>query len=88
MRQAFADYDKVINLRPHYAEAYDLRGSVQFRLERYTEAISDYSKVIQLIKSGEMETSRNQEGSISLTLKKNTNFGEAEAYYNRGSAKI
>ena len=84
---AFADYDKVINLRPHYAEAYDLRGSVQFRLERYTEAISDYSKVIQLIKSGEMETSRNQEGSISLTLKKNTNFGEAEAYYNRGSAK-
>ena len=85
--EAFADYDKVIDLRPDYAEVYDNRGFVQFRLGRYREAITDYSKVIQLIKSSEAKLDSSQENSISLILKSNTKFGEAEAYYNRGSVK-
>ena len=85
--EAFEDYDKLIDLQPHYAEAYDYRSSIHFRLGRYREAITDCSKVIQLIKSGEVEFDKNQDNSISLVLQENTEFGEAEAYYNRGCAK-
>ena len=86
--EAFADYDKVIDLRPDYAEAYDNRGFVQLKLGRHKGAITDYSKAIQLIKSGGAKLDSNQENSISLILKRTTEFGEAEAYYKRGVVKL
>ncbi len=79
---AFADYNKVIDLQPDYAEAYDQRGLVQLKLGHHRKAIADYSKAIQLIKSGAAKLDSNQESSISLTLRRNTKFGEAEVYYN------
>ena len=85
---AFADYNRVIDLQPDYAEAYDQRGLVQLKLGHHRKAIADYSKAIQLIKSGAAKLTGNQENSISLTLRRNTKFGEAEAYYNRGVVKL
>ena len=84
---AFADYNKVIDLQPDYAEVYNHRGSLQVMLGHYRKAIIDYTKAIQLIKSGETKLDNSQENSISLIVK-NSGFGEAEIYYNRGVAKL
>ena len=86
--EAFADYNKVIYMRPNYAEVYNHRGSLQVKLGHYRKAITDYTKAIQLISSGKTKLDNNQENSISLILRRNTKFGKAEVYYNRGVAKL
>ena len=85
--EALTDYNKVIDLQPNYAEVYNHRGSLQFNLGHYKKAVTDYSEAIQLINSGEVKLDSNRENSISLLLK-DSEFGEAEVYYNRGVAKL
>ncbi len=85
--KALADYNKVIDLQPNYAEVYNLRGSLQFNLGHYKKAVNDYSEAIQLINSGVAKLDSNRENSISLIFK-DSEFGEAEVYHNRGVAKF
>lgn len=85
--EALADYNKVIDLQPNYAKVYNRRGSLQLNLGHYKKAVTDYSEAIQLINSGEVKLDSNRENSISLILK-DSEFGEAEVYYNRGVAKF
>ena len=47
-RGAIADYDRAIELRPDYAEAYYLRGSAKMGLGDYRGAIADYDRAIEL----------------------------------------
>ncbi len=47
-RQAIADFNRAIELRSDYAEAYLNRGSAYADLEQFEEAIADYTRVIAL----------------------------------------
>jgi len=46
--KAIADYNKVIELAPNYANAYNYRGLAYYLLEQYEKAIADYNKAIEL----------------------------------------
>ena len=57
IRKLSADYDKVIDLQPNYAEVYTIIGVlVQVKLGHYRKAIADYNKAIQLINLGADKT--------------------------------
>ena len=45
---AIADYDRVIELRPDYADAYNNRGNAYYDKDEYGQAITDYRKAIEL----------------------------------------
>ncbi len=45
---ALEDFDKAIELRPDYAEAYANRGKVKIDREAYADAITDFDKAIEL----------------------------------------
>lgn len=45
---AIADYNKVIEIDPNHAEAYDKRGSAKLGQEDYSGALSDYTKAIEI----------------------------------------
>ena len=46
--KALASYDKAIELKPDYADAYSNRGIALSNLKRYAEAVESYDKAIQL----------------------------------------
>ena len=46
--EAIADYDRAIELKPDYAEAYNNRGIANRILECHSEAIADYNRAIEL----------------------------------------
>ena len=46
--EAIEDYDKAIQLKPDYAEAYYNRGMSNIALEEHDEAIEDFNQVIAL----------------------------------------
>jgi lipoprotein NlpI len=46
--QALADFNRVLQLKPEHADAYDHRGSEQFKLGRIAESIADFDKAIEL----------------------------------------
>ena len=48
LREAIAEYTKVIELLPNDAESYDSRGTCYLRLEQLEEAVEDYEKAISL----------------------------------------
>jgi len=45
---ALKDFDKAIELKADYSEAYYQRGNVKFNLRNYNEAIMDYNKAIEI----------------------------------------
>jgi len=45
---AIADYNKAIEIKPDFADAYFNRGQKFFKLEKYTLAIFDYNKAIEM----------------------------------------
>src|ERR1700751_1582130 len=45
---AISDYNKAIELNPHYAEAYYKRGNVKKNIKDYTGALADYTKSIEI----------------------------------------
>ena len=47
-RKAIADYNKAIQLRPGYVDAYNNRGVAQIANGNLNEAIADFTKVIDL----------------------------------------
>ncbi len=90
-------FSKVIEIDPNYSEAYNDRGSAYRLLEKYNEAVEDYSKAIMLKKTAIYYNNR---GSVKMKLEK---YAEAiddytaaiildSSYYiainNRGVAKI
>lgn len=47
-RRALADFNRALELNPRHADAYDHRGSEQFKLGRIDESIADFDKAIEL----------------------------------------
>ena len=47
--QAIDHYTKVIDASPTFAIPYTLRGDIYFEIQRFDEAISDYSTAINLL---------------------------------------
>lgn len=45
---AIVDYDQAINLKPDFAEAYNLRGTAKYHLRAYQSAIVDFDEAIKL----------------------------------------
>ncbi len=43
-----ADYNKVIEINPQDADAYNNRGYVYYNLKEYDKAIKDYNKAIEI----------------------------------------
>ena len=60
--------DKAIKLNPLFAEAYINRGYIYDSLEKYNEAISDYSKAIEL--TPEYAATYSNRGATYINLKK------------------
>lgn len=48
VREAIADYDKIIELQPDNVKAYLYRGQARVRAAEYHEAIMDFDKIIEL----------------------------------------
>ena len=48
VREAIADYDKIIELEPDNVKAYLYRGQARVRAAEYHEAIIDFDKIIEL----------------------------------------
>ena len=48
MQEAVASYNKVIQIKPDYAEAYNNRGNALKDLWQLDEAVASYSKAIQI----------------------------------------
>lgn len=46
--QAMADFNRALQLNPRHADAYDHRGSEQFKQGRIAESIADFDKAIEL----------------------------------------
>jgi tetratricopeptide (TPR) repeat protein len=45
---AFSDYNRIIALKPDWAEAYDQRGGIYFSKQKFDSALIDYKKAIAL----------------------------------------
>jgi lipoprotein NlpI len=46
--KALADYDKLIELQPKNAQAYQWRGVARFKLARFKESVADFDKELEL----------------------------------------
>jgi lipoprotein NlpI len=46
--QAIADYDRILKLRPHWADGYNLRGAEHFKLAHIGQSVADFDRAIQL----------------------------------------
>ena len=94
---AIVDYDRAIELKPDYEDAYNNRGAVKVELGLYKSAILDLDKAIEL-EPDEANTYKNRgvakvkQGAYSAAI---LDFDKAielepdyaEAYNNRGAAK-
>jgi tetratricopeptide (TPR) repeat protein len=45
---ALADFERIMEIDPDYANAYMLHGAIQSQLENYAEAIDDYTRYLEL----------------------------------------
>lgn len=45
---ALASYDKALEIKPYYHEAWDSRGNALWNLERYEEAITSYDEALEI----------------------------------------
>lgn len=74
---ALEDFDKLISVAPHY-EAYNNRGSVNYRLQNYENAAHDYMQAIKL-------NPHVQEAYLGLGIvhTKLENYREAVEYYSK-----
>ncbi len=96
-REAIQDYDKVIELNPEDAEAYNNRGIAKADLKQYQEAIQDYDKAIEL--NPEYADAYNNRGATKVTLEQyreaiqdydkalELNPGFSDAIHNRAVAQ-
>ena len=94
---AIADYDKAIQLKPDYAEAYNNRGLAKHELGEHTRALVDFDKAIQL-KPG-LSVAYNNRALVNQALGElhsaiadydeaiQLNDNDAVVYKNRGVAK-
>ena len=96
-QEAIFDYDKVIRLKPSYAEAYNNRGFAKNNLGQHFSAISDFDIAIQL--KSDFADAYNNRGNAKADL--NQHFAAisdydivirlrpdyAGGYYNRGIQK-
>ena len=93
---ALEDYNRVIELKPDFAEAYHNRGTAYLSKAEYDQAIADYNRVIEL-KPDFAEAYHNRgiaysnKGAYDLAIKDyNTAIklkpADAEAYHSRGTA--
>ena len=96
-QNAIIYYNKAIQLKPDYAEAYYNRGCAKDELKDYTGAIADYNNAIRLkpdyadayfnrglVKKNTLDyTGAITDYNKSIQL----NPDDADAYYNRGNAK-
>ncbi|MGE0681097.1 MAG: tetratricopeptide repeat protein [Candidatus Binatia bacterium] len=96
LKEAIAEFDKAIRLKPTYAEAFSARGNVRNRLVQNKRAIEDFDEAIRLnpqyteayynranayMDFGQREKAVQDYGkTIAL------NAAHAEAFYNRGLA--
>jgi len=90
-------YNKAIQLKPDYADAYYNRGNAKYDLKDYTGAIADYNKAIQL--NPDDAKAYNNRGGAKNNLKDYTGAiadynkaiqlkpDYAKYYFNRGGAK-
>lgn len=51
LKKAIKDYNKAIEIKPDYAEAYNNRANSYFDLEEFDKAISDYTSLIKIMPS-------------------------------------
>ncbi len=95
--EALADYDKAIQLKPDFVEAYKNRGAAKIQLKRTHEAFADFDEVIRL-KPDDAEAYNNRGGTkiyLNQPGEALIDFNEAirikpnyaEAYANRAEAK-
>ena len=97
-KKCIEHYDKVINLKPDYAEAYHNRGTAYARRGEIDKAIKDYNKAIE-INPDDADTYNNRgiayaEKAVfdkaiedyNEAIKRNNQF--AQAYSNRGEARL
>lgn len=97
--EAIADFNETIRLKPDYADAFNNRGAAKTNLRKYEEAIADFSEAIRLKPDFALafsnlailksllglhdEAMRNFDKAANLSK-----INDAEAYYNRGTAKL
>jgi tetratricopeptide (TPR) repeat protein len=74
---ALSDCNEAIRLKPDYAEAFGLRGSIYDDMDNYSLAIQDYSEAIRLNPQDYVQF--NNRGSVYQNLKK---YDEAIKDYN------
>jgi predicted O-linked N-acetylglucosamine transferase (SPINDLY family) len=96
--EAIANYDRAIQLKPHYAEAYNNRGSALHTLEQYQAELESCDKALSLNpnyadahsnRGNALQLLRQYEASIesydkAILLKPDF----ADAYYNRGNVQL
>src|SRR5262245_44377387 len=46
--QAITDYDRMLKLRPRWAEAYNSRGAAHFKMAHIKESLADFDRSIEL----------------------------------------
>ena len=54
----YESYEKVIQIRPNYADAYNNRGTVLQKLNRIEEAVASYKKAIQNARMDDLEKTK------------------------------
>ena len=95
--EAISDYNKAIQLKPDYADAYYNRGTTKHYLQDYTGAIADYNKAIQLnpddfgtynnrgLAKNELQDYNGAIADYNKSIQLNSDY--YKAYYNRGNVK-
>jgi tetratricopeptide (TPR) repeat protein len=97
-QQAINDFNKVIEIYPNFAAAYNYRGAAHYKIENHQQAINDFSKAIEIdpklaeayfgrgnvfFKLGSYQQSIND---YNKALELNPKF--IHAYINRGNAFV
>jgi tetratricopeptide (TPR) repeat protein len=94
-KKAIKDYNKAIEIKPDYTEAYNNRANSYFDLEEFDKAISDYTSLIKFI-PGNYYAYFNRANAYSQLFKYDSAVVDytkaielkpdfANAYYNRGN---
>ena len=97
-RDAFADYNKAIELNPNYGYAYLTRGLAKEALKDYRGAIADYNRAIELkpnyaeyyhyrgVAKARLEDYKGAIADFTEAIELKPNY--AEAYMQRGMSKL
>ena len=98
VREAIADYDKIIELEPNNVKAYLYRGMARDRAAEYHEAIMDFDKIIELEPdnsngyyyraSAKVELAKYVDAVIDYDTAIQLDPDDAMAYYGRSRAKM